>query len=327
LNADVFAEWFRGQQRCVVKSESSYWVEHASHVFQALPYHWVISPGEEELKEILVKNKGIGLRYSTPLEMTEGLISYHAVLENKKYDEYSLSKWSRKNVRRGIRHCEFRPISLKLVSTEGWDLQVDTLRRQGRKVNLTREEWIKRWDVASVLPGFEAWGAFSGKKLVSSVVTFILDDCCYMLYQQCLSQYLKDHINNALSFNVSQTMIRRPGIESILYGLHSLDAPPSIDEFKFRMGYYPKLVRQRVVFNPKFRLLINSTSLKMTRMMVSIFPGAEFLSKAEGMMRFASEGKKKLADQTWPEAIISRENNDYPLEIAAYSREEEIIKT
>jgi hypothetical protein len=318
LNADIFAEWFQGQGQSVVRTKSSYWVENARHIYQAFPYHWIISPDDDEISDFLVSHSSIGLRYSTPLESQNGLISYHAVLENKQYDEYSVSKWSRKNIRRGLKNCQIRQIPFKLVAEDGWELQKDTLSRQGRKVSLTQDEWRRRWEVASELPGFEAWGAFSSNKLVASVVTFLMDDCCYMLYQQCLGAYLKDHINNALSYFVSYRMIRQPLIKSILYGLHSLDAPPSIDEFKFRMGYYPKIVRQRVVFHPRIRKAFNPLSLKLTQAMLVFFPGVEFLSKAEGMMRFAIEGEKSLEDQTWPEALLSRDGDRIPFHFPSH---------
>ena len=91
-------------------------------------------------------------------------------------------------------------------------------------------------------------------------------------------------------------------MQSILYGLHSLDAPSSVDEYKIRMGYTAKPVRQRVVFNPYVRPFLNPVTMGFAHGLQRIAPGNPTLSKAEGMLRFYREGKRSLEDQDWPHA-------------------------
>jgi hypothetical protein len=174
---------------------------------------------------------------------------------------------------------------------------------------VARDSWRKRCLAAADLPGFEAWGALVDGCLAASVITFQMDNCCYMLYQQCRREFLPAHVNNALSFRVTETMIGRPSIHSILYGLHSLDAPASVDEFKFRMGYTAKPVRQRVVFHPWVVPLANPVSHAVLKRMVTWQPGRPTLSKAEGMMRFYLQGKLPMLEQPVPEPLQDH-NND-----------------
>ncbi len=124
-----------------------------------------------------------------------------------------------------------------------------------------------------------------------------------MLYQQCHRDYLAEHVNNAMSFVVTKTMIERLEVKSILYGLHSLDAPPSVDEFKFRMGYTARPVRQRVVFNPWVRPMFNSASHALLRVGLRLRPGNPTLSKAEGMLRFYLQGRLPLSRQSLPQPL------------------------
>jgi hypothetical protein len=100
-------------------------------------------------------------------------------------------------------------------------------------------------------------------------------------------------------------MIERPEIKAILYGLHSLDAPPSMDEFKFRMGYTPKPVRQRVVFHPWVRPLMNPASHALIQAGLKIKPGSPTLSKAEGILRFYLQGRMPLSKQSLPPPLRS----------------------
>jgi len=308
LDTEIFAEWLRLQGFKVIRTTSSYWYEIKPRIYQAFPYHWLITPTSSELSEFVMRNKVLAARFSTPIQENIGCISYHAVLEETDYGIENLGKWARKNVRRGLNHCTVEPISFERLANEGWLLQVDTLTRQKRDIVMTATAWQTICLGAASLPGFTAWGALVGSHLAASVITFQMDDWAYMLYQQCNHEYLEEHVNNALSFVVTTNLLQQPGIMSILYGLHSLDAPPSVDEFKFRMGYSAKTVRQRVFFHPLITPLIQPLSQKILKISRKVFPTSSLFAKAEGMVRFYLQGKRSLAEQEWP--TILEEHKD-----------------
>jgi len=303
LKPEVFGEWLRRQGHRVVRTASSYWNDQAPHVYQAFPYHWLIRPSEYELRQLLTDQKAIGLRYSTTLDSPVGHVSYQAVYEGAEYSIESLGKSARKNVRRGLANCKVEPIAFGRLADEGWILQSDTLQRQGRAIKMALADWRLKCLSADDLEGFEAWGAIVGNRLAASVITFQMDDCCYMLYQQCHRDFLVQHVNNALSFVVTQTMLRRAGIGSILYGLHSLDAPPEVDEFKFRMGYTAKPIRQRVVFHPALAPIFNKATHSIVSRLRAWLPSSPAIAKAEGMLRFHIQGLLPIEQQSWPECL------------------------
>jgi len=299
MTPDIYAEWLHLQGHRVLRTASTYWHSCGARAYQAFPYHWVIQPTDDELADFIRAERALAVRYSTELNSPVGHISYHAVYEKAKYSLHDLSPWTRKNVRRGLRNCSIQPVSFDRLAQDGWDLQSDTLARQGRRVNLSREAWRNRCLAAAHLPGFEAWGAFVDGHIAASV-SFQMQDCYYLRYQQCLRRYLPLHVNNALSFVVTQTIMARPAARSILYGLHSLDAPESVDEFKFRMGYEAKPVRQRVVFHPWLAPAVNRLGHALLRFMVRVRWGDHNLTKAEGMTRFYLEGRRPLRTQRLP---------------------------
>jgi len=88
--------------------------------------------------------------------------------------------------------------------------------------------------------------------------------------------------------------------------LHSLDAPASVDEFKFRMGYTAKPVRQQVVFHPWLAPVFNRASHAVVKQLLHRYPDHPTLAKAEGMLRFYLEGKRPLNEQNWPECLTHR---------------------
>jgi hypothetical protein len=290
MDLQTYAEWLRRRGQQVIRTGSTYWHSQGLRVYQAFPYHSLIQPSEAELREVLFRHGAIALRYSAPSDSATGLMSYHVVYDSPRYDMDSLGPWARKNVRRGLKNCAVEPISLQRFVEEGWALRGDTLDRQGRRVRMSRESWKKRYSTLADLRGFEVWAALVRGNLGAFLVTFQVEEVCYFLYQQCHRDYLKEHVNNALTFVVTQTVIQRPGIQSIFYGTHSLDAPASVDEFKFRMGYRAKPVRQRVIFHPYLSPFVNRISHALLKRMASWAPASRNLSKTAGMFRFYLDG-------------------------------------
>ena len=302
MNAEIFAEWMRRQGQRVIRTQSSYWYDAGMRVFQAFPYHWLIQPTEKELRYLLLRHGIVALRYSTPLESATGRVSYHVVLK-KPYNMEMLRHQARNNIRRGLRQCQIEHISFERLAKEGWLLQQDTLDRQGRSGGMSEQDWSRICLSARDLPGFEAWGAIVEGELAATLLTTRIDDTCYVPYAQCYQKYLNLRVNNALFYVASCEMLSREGVNGIFFSLHSLDAPESVNEFKFRMSFIPKPVRQRIVFNPVCMPLVNATSHKIIARWLQRDPGNYILSKAEGMLRFYLQGIRPIEAQDWPACL------------------------
>jgi hypothetical protein len=303
VNIEIFVEWIRRQGYQVVATPSSYWYEIRSRVFQAIPFHHLIAPSEAELRLLLGGKRAVALRYSTPLEADEGKLSYHVVNTYKDYDLAQFSRSSRYDVRKGLKYAGVEPISLSRLASEGWLLRQETIARQGRSGGESETWWQRLCRSAEGLSGFEAWGAVREQRLMASIFTFTLGDCCVGLYQQCCAEALTTCVNNALTYSFTKEVLTRPTINQVFYGLHSLDADERLDKFKFRMGYVAKPVRQRVVLNRWMQLLLNGASYRVLRAIRCRWPTQATLAKAEGMARFYLEGRKPLAEQVWPECV------------------------
>ncbi len=308
MNTDIFAEWMKRQGLRVSHGAGSHWVELAPRVFQAFPFHGVIHPDENALKTMVRKLSAIGLRYSAPLESPEGMISYHVVYAGKDYSLETLPSKARYDVRKGLSSFRVEPIALARLAAEGWDVRRETLVRQGRTEAEHQPWWEKMCRSADGLPGAESWGAMDAQtgKLAGALLAFTCDNCFCILFQQSRTEYLRLGVNNVLAHVATKNALARNGIAEVFYGLHSLDAPASVDDFKFRMGFSARPVRQRVVFHPWFAPFFNATSHRVLRGLRARFPERAALAKAEGMLRFQIEGRKPLADQAWPDALAGQ---------------------
>ena len=307
MNAEIFAEWLCRQGHRVLRTASSYWYDAGPRVYQAFPYHWLIQPSARELRELLMGKGAVALRYSTPLNATNGKVSYHVVLERcTPYNLETLRAQARNGVRRGLAYCRIERIPVEQLAVEGWLLQQDTLDRQGRRRSMSQAEWQRICLAAKDLPGFEAWGAIVEGELAASVLTARIDDVYCVPYAQSLSKYLNKHVNNALFYTFSRELLSRPGVNMIFYGLHSLDAPESVDEFKFRMSISPNPVRQRVVLSPVLMPVRNRAGHAVVDRLLERYPDNPSLAKAEGMLRFYLQGKRPIDRQDWPECLTDR---------------------
>jgi hypothetical protein len=306
MNPENFANWLRRQGYRVVRTRSSYWYEADLRVYQAFPYHWVIEPSERELRGLLVGNNAIALRYSTPVTSPRGKVSYHVVCDDPAYDLPSLGRQTRQNVRRGREYASIEQIPISRLASEGWRLRRDSLERQGRLGAETEEWWQRLCTSAEDLPGFEAWGAIHGGELVASFLAFTCDHTFTLPHEQSASAHLEHRTNNAIFFAVTQEAFRRPSISEVFFCLDSLDAPASMDQFKFRMGYRAKPVRQRVVFHPLLAPLFNQATYAGVNWLLDLRTDSAALAKAKGMIHFYLEGKRPPAEQDWPECLSSR---------------------
>jgi hypothetical protein len=306
MNAEIFAEWLRRQGYHVIRTVSSYWYEAGSRVYQAFPYHWVIQPAEDEILGLLRRHHAIALRYSAPVNSLPGKISYHAIYDQSAYTLEGLDRRSRQNIRTGLKSCSVEPVTFQQLAEEGWCLEVDTATRQGRKPALSQRAWCRRYLAAADLPGFEACGALVEGRLAASLLTFQMNDWSEFISQQCHHDYLCARVNNALTFVVTQTMVNRPEIRSVFYTIQSLNAPVSVDEFKFRMGFIPRPVRQRVAFHP----LAPPAAIKYAHSLLAKYlkrsPESLFCSRAEGMLRYYLQGTLSIEKQNWPECLEER---------------------
>ncbi len=289
MNPQNYAIFLKRQGHRVFQTESCYWYNAQPGFYFYFPYHRLINPSEQELKKILWGAPCIGMRFFTPVEST-GKNSYLLVCSDKNYDLHSVDGKSRSQTRRGLENFEIKQFSFKDLASWGNGLNFDTLTRQGRDPRaLSESYWKKYCDATEGLDGFEAWGAFAGGKLASYLVGFQMEDHFTILYQNSATDQLPLNPNNALIFSVTKQKLSVPEISTVSYGPESLDAPESLDTFKFRMGYQKRPMKQRVVFNPLVRPFIGSSLHRFMQRLAQARSQSDTFRKMEGIIRFYRE--------------------------------------
>jgi len=299
MNADIFSEWLRRQGHKVYRTESTYWYNAGPRVLQAFPYHWLINPGKKELRSLMLNNGILALRYSSPYDSDEGKLSYH-IVQNNCYDISTLNSKARNGVRRGLECFRIENISFVRLAKEGWYLQEDTLIRQNRQKSMNKQQWERLCLAAQDLPGFEVFAAFSGKELAAAVIACRIDNIFNIPFAMSHCSFLRNHVNNALFFTLCCDLLKRENVSGVFFTVQSLDAPANVDEFKIRMGFEPKMVRQNIAVHPFIRPLITKPVHYLTNKIYKRYPSSNFLAKTEGLIRFYLEGNRPDSEQSLP---------------------------
>lgn len=232
-----------------------------------------------------------------------GKISYHIVYGKPTYQLDCVSRQTRQNVRKGLACVRIERVSFDHLAREGWTMRAETLARQGRPRAETKAWWTKLCLSAVGLQGFEAWGAFHEGRLVASLVAYLARGTFLMLYQQSLTEFLRFGVNNALGFVFTQSALARPEVRQLSYGLESLDASWTVDEFKLRMGYEAFPVRQRVYFHPALKPFIGGASLAAAEYLGRNILKSPLWAKAAGLIRFYLQGNLPPSRQCCPECL------------------------
>lgn len=304
MHADSLYLWHQAIGDRLARTVSRDWQSDGFGVYQAIPNFDLEVPAEDELQFLFKEKHAVAVRYCVPPRTcASGADSYHVICDQENYTLENLSMWARKNVRRGLRNCAISPVPLAYIADNGYRLVMDTRQRQGRKLTITAGQWRSRFLAAVQFPAFEGWAAKCNDELAAFLITVVIGDTCIMLLQQCSTAHLREHANNALGFYVTSNMRSRPGIRQVMYGMRPLDAPPSVDEFKFRIGYRAKPVTEVVRLHPALGFLAGRLAGSVVRLSSRLAPSFPAPAKAAGLLRLAAETRHaRRAPDTVPGA-------------------------
>jgi GNAT superfamily N-acetyltransferase len=279
MNAAEFGEYWRLQGYRVIETESSYWHRRESLVYISFPYHRVVNPAREELSRLLFRAPAAAVRYQSlpdAIHPHGGLF----VCSSRDYDLSLLHKKARNQTRRGLENCTIEQVEMSYLARYGHGLTMQTLQRQGRRPQRgSLRKWLRSCDVASSLPGFEAWGARVGGRLAAFMLTALVEGYLSILDQSSATEYLHYYPNNALTFAVTKLKLSDPKVTCVSYGLKSLEDTEGLNLYKIRMGFQLEPRSDCVVFNPVVKPLLSGLGRKLIVWIARQRPDNDLLRK------------------------------------------------
>lgn len=238
----------------IIEGESCLWIEKRRFFWESLPQHRRIHLRPGEPARLFLRGAGV-IRYTCDEE--EGAPSFEYVWDEKNYGLDSLHKDAKRNVRKNLETCIVRRVDYQLLSDQGCAINRSVFARQGRSLSdcfLTNQALWKRYmAVCESLPFIEAYGAFVEDRLCAFSLVLLMDNHCYTYHPHASTEYLKHYPMNVLIFSIVRTMLDRPEISCVSYGLESFASRPTLERFKLAMGCRKRPIGRRVLVHPLAR--------------------------------------------------------------------------
>jgi hypothetical protein len=289
MNVEHLVNYFEKMGHSVLQTDSACWYNVNRGAYNSIPFHRLIEPTSDELRELWRTRRVAVVRYPTDVRSALGQSSYMFVVRNKEYDLEGLSSNTRSHTRRGLKNCTVRQVDFPFLAHEGLSLHVSTLNRQGYDIPATiKEYWERICLVAGETPDFEAWGAFVGDQLAALAIGFVIEDCYQVSTVRSQKELLKYYPNNALIFEITRQAIERSEIKLVSYGVESLnDSLEGLVKFKVDMGYELMPIKQHTVFHPILQPIVRRTKGWIVGL-ADKRPNNLMLQKVKGLIRFAT---------------------------------------
>lgn len=279
-----FAQFFALQGYRTVRTPAAFWYEIHPFCFQSLPYHRLIEPTAQEIRDLFYKHKSLLIRYFSP-KASGGPPGYLWVCGGSDYNLAALGPKCRNQVRRGLEKNQVRRIDFETLAREGWDLIADTAARQRRNPDFSQlSQWVGYCRAGAGIPDFEAWGAFAQERLVAFLVGAQVEDHYYILQQASQTSQLENRPNNALIYTVTREKLADAAIRVVSYGIYSLEEPPGLTIFKKGMGFRTRPMDQQVLINPWFAWLKHKKVISAVTHLTRLIPKNNYLRKAAALL-------------------------------------------
>lgn len=252
MDYTAYAEFCRAIGYKVEQTSHGIWIGPSRGFFNRVPLYETMTPTEDELRTLFRRYPTIGVNYAAE-PGTQGRVGHNYFVRDPNYDMKALNSKGRWSVRKGLKHCQVRPISFDELHLLGMPLNLDTLTRHGRDEPIFSDpdRWARLCRAGAGTEGAQVWGAFVGDELGTYIVLIRIGNVVNLLYSNSRTDLMNLHPSSALFFIVIQTMMQTPGVEAVFNGAQWITTTRGLDRFKQRLGFEV----EPVVFVVKLRPL------------------------------------------------------------------------
>lgn len=258
-NSADYVRFVTAQGMRIIEGKSCYWVEKRSHLWESAPAHRRVHLSADETA-MLFRLGAIAIRYTCNED--EGTPTCEYIWDDKNFGLASLHKDARRNVRKNMEVCKFKPIDFELLAREGCAINRSVFARQDRQreeFQTDEAKWNAYMKVCQSMPFLEAFGVFIEDRLCAYSVVLFCDDYCYTFHPYARSDYFKFYPMNVLIYRLVKTVLERPGVRCVSYGMQSYTSRPTLERFKIAMGCRKASVGRRIVVHPFARPFLSGS--------------------------------------------------------------------
>jgi hypothetical protein len=232
------------------------WYSVPGRFLMSLPYQQMLDPVAEELHSMVRETGTFGARF--PSLTWTGLTSGQYVLRRREYDIRSLHAKHRPRVRHAMEHFEVRLAEKRQLLEQGRELNLTTMRRQGRYDAEFGEakQWERLLEAAFACPGVAFPAVFCGTRLAAYMVTCREQGWLHILHQMSRQEDLPNFPNHLLTYSVSLEATADQSLEAVCYGYVPLFAADGLHEYKLRFGYELIAHQSAILLHPTISAIL-----------------------------------------------------------------------
>ena len=237
------------------------WVQDRGAIYTSVPYQGRVGAAPEEIASMLRRERVAGARYPT---LNGGGLPNGLYWCNPA--GYGLERVDRKyrgQVKKGLEAFEIRRMDPDELSRLGFELNLQTMERQGRFDPEFGDErgWNRLVAAVRGCPGMAATGAFLDGRLSSYIISCRDGAWLHLMYKMTRSEDLTRHSTYALDYWLLREASKDPGIAGVSNGLVGVVAASNSDglrRYKTNLGYGVLELEIAVQFHPAFQNLATS---------------------------------------------------------------------
>jgi hypothetical protein len=244
-----YAAWLRENGVNTREHRGRYWREMPRGFYQ--PVHWAARLAPEQATRPALCSWG----YRAALREEDaaagnGTIPLHLLTDLQRYGLETLSGNRRSQVRRCLKRAEIRRLEdVGLLQQQGYAVMRSAVARAGYKAVESEQHYLRGvhrpWPPGSRF----VLGALVDGKLGGYLVGSAIDDTAYLDEIHVATEALGSYAALGLVFTFVQACQRTPGLQQVVYGLHSRE-DASLCSFKEALGFPVRHLPARCGINP-----------------------------------------------------------------------------
>ena len=308
---EVVPEWLKRLRRqtgdrCFTASGNA-WIRFHKWAFMRYPPQVISKVEKAERQEIFRKAKSLVISYQYVPDSGESANALLYLCSDKDYNLSKLSVNNRSKVRRGLKRLDVRRTTAHEIGKSGYQGYFDTCARNGI-APISKRKFQEKWEKSTEFPSRELWAAFVDDEIAAFGEVLICGKWAELLSTKSADKYLKDYPNHALFYSILYSVLHREGMESISYGLSSVQAggkKASLHHFKLSVNFDAIPVVRRIELNPFLRPLFNKATIKCANLLGRLLPKSRHILAARGAFELLANENERNLEQLKENDLVS----------------------
>lgn len=272
------------------------WLRFHRWAYQRFPANDVSRVSRQDERELFSGLKAPIISYHYEPEATEHANAFLYICRDKNYDVSLLSPNNRSKVRRGLKRLQVRRATPQEVAATGYACARDASLRNGM-TPMSEEAFRRKWQKGTEEPFRDIWAAFAGDTIAAVGIVWVCGRWVELVSTQSADAHLKDYPNHALFYTVLQHYLQREEVDSVSYGLSSVQSDSHVDSlhhFKLSVRLDAVPVVRKVRVAPPLRLAVNRGTLKVAAFIHRKLGAGRHLSAARGALELMLDSGGRL---------------------------------